>query len=356
MPTQFNDKSFEEILAAMLARIPDTILKIEGSIAYDALSPAALLLAELYENLNYTINQSTVETASAPYLDQLTQQMGIWRKIATYATRIGSFYDNSGDLMAVSIGDRFSIDDINYVVEDEYQSGTYILMAEEPGNAGNIPIGEMQSLQVVEGLDKAVLGEVIIAGEDEETDYNLSQRYLRTMMLDAQNANVAQYQEWLEEYTGIGRYKVIPCWDGENTVKIIILDSHNESASPALIDEVQDYFDPNSDGLGNGIAPIGAKVTVTTATDQTVNISATITLISGYNIATVKALIEDALENYFSAVAFEKDAVYYIDVASVVLNTEGVATVSSLTINGGTANIPLTGEQIAKLGTVTITG
>ena len=353
---QFTNKSFEEILAAMLTRISNNILKIEGSIAYDALSPSALKLAEVYENLNFVIDQMSVETASAPYLDRLCEQMGIWRKIATYAVRRASFYDNEDELMDVAVGDRFSLDDINFVVEERDDDGTYHLMAEEPGQAGNVPIGEMQPLQVIEGLEKAVLSEVITAGEDEETDDNLRQRYLRTLKLDAQNGNAAQYQEWLEEYTGVGRYKVTPCWNGVNTVKLCVLNSSNEAASASLLAELQEYFDPNSAGLGNGVAPIGAKVTVTTASVKTINVTAQVTLSAGYSLADVKENIRTALKDFFDETAFEKDSVFYLDVGATILNSEGVESVSSATLNGSTANVSLGAEQIGKLGTLTVTG
>ena len=41
-----NIKTFSQILADMLARVPNDLDKREGSIIYDALAPAAVELAE----------------------------------------------------------------------------------------------------------------------------------------------------------------------------------------------------------------------------------------------------------------------------------------------------------------------
>ena len=48
----FEEYTFEVILNAMLARVPDTIDKRQGSIIYNALAPAAVELQNMYINLD----------------------------------------------------------------------------------------------------------------------------------------------------------------------------------------------------------------------------------------------------------------------------------------------------------------
>ena len=100
--------------------------------------------------------------------------------------------------------------------------------------------------------------------------------------------------------------------------------------------------------MGDGVAPIGAFVTVTTATELPLNITAKLTMKPGYTATTA---IETALNNHFSNIAYEKTQVAYLTVGAIILSVEGVESVNDLKINGGTSDITLTAEQIPILGT-----
>ena len=60
----FEEYTFEVILNAMLARVPDTIDKRQGSIIYNALAPAAVELQNMYINLDVILNETFADTAS----------------------------------------------------------------------------------------------------------------------------------------------------------------------------------------------------------------------------------------------------------------------------------------------------
>ena len=113
----------------------------------------------------------------------------------------------------------------------------------------------------------AMLVECLIEGEDEASDDKIRKSYSDKVKNTNNDGNLGQYKIWCESYPGIGNYKIIPLWDGETTVKVSILDSSNDVATEILVSEFQNYLDPNIEGMGNGVAPIGAFVTVTTATE-----------------------------------------------------------------------------------------
>ena len=119
-----------------------------------------------------------------------------------------------------------------------------------------------------------------------------------------------------------------------------------------MIDEFQNYLDPNSEGMGNGIAPIGAKVTVTTATEKPINVSATVTLKSGYSDT---SLITKAVSDYLASISYEKSVVAYLNIGSVILNVDGVESVNNLTLNDAISDISLNNEEIPVIGTATWT-
>jgi uncharacterized phage protein gp47/JayE len=154
---------------------------------------------------------------------------------------------------------------------------------------------------------------------------------------------------WCNEYDGIGNYKIFPLWNGENTVKVSILSASNRAASADLIAEFQEYLDPNIQGMGNGVAPIGAFVTVTTATEVPISISATVKMKDGY---TDTSAIDKALTDYFAQVAYEKSLIAYMNIGATILNAEGVDFVTNLTVQGGTSDVNLGVEEIPTLGSV----
>jgi len=346
------------ILSRLLSRVPDTVDKREGSIIYDALAPAAWELSAAYRFLLQAYAESYIETAVGTALDLRVGEMGLTRLSATKAVRKGVFTDTTGAAMTISIGARFtSLDGTlsqNYAVIEEIATGEYKLEAETAGTDANDYIGPLSPITHIEGLGSATLSDVLILGENEETDEELRSRYYDYIRNEVQEGNTSQYAAWASTFPGIGQAKVFPLWDGANTVKVSILDSDNRAASSTLIDDFQAYLDPDSEGLGNGEAPIGAVVTVSTATEIPINVAVNIALTAGYLMADVEDNIEAALIAHFKDVAYQRSSVYLYEVGAVIYNTEGVAAATGLELNSGTADIALGDEEIGALGTLTV--
>lgn len=350
--------SATNLLERMLSRVPDDLDKREGSIIYDALAPAAWELAATYRLLFSAYEEAFITTAEGDALDMRVEEMGLSRHEASKSLRKGIFKDTLGDVMDVEIGARFSSMDpqmsYTYVVIAKIDEGEFQLEAEEAGAGPNNYIGVLSPITHIAGLGAAEITDVLILGEDEESDDALRTRYFNFIKSEIQDGNVAQYEYWASEYSGIGRAKVLPCWNGANTVKVSILDANNRKATQTLIDEYQKYIDPSSQGLGNGVAPIGAIVTVSTADEIAVNIAISIEIKDGYVKTDVDDNIRNTLEAYFSETAYLRGSVSYMGVGAAILSAEGVNTATQLTVNDTAADIPLTSEQIGVLGTLTV--
>ena len=102
--------------------------------------------------------------------------------------------------------------------------------------------------------------------------------------------------------------------------------------------------------MGDGIAPIGAIVTVSTATPVPITVKATVMLADGFNDTSI---IDKQLQSYFTEIAYKKNVVSYMSIGAEILKTEGVEFVNNLTLNGGTSDIVLGDEEIPTLGATT---
>jgi uncharacterized phage protein gp47/JayE len=352
----FEDKTYEAILADMIDRVPSNLDRRQASVIYDSLSPIAAELAQTYINLDNLLDNAFADKAIDGYLDMKCSEIGLTRNQASKTIQNGIFTGNGGLDFDISISDRFSVvnSNVNFIATEKIDDGSFKLECETAGNIGNTVTGQLIPISYIEGLETAELTEILILGEDIESNDALRIRYFNKVQNNAQDGNIAQYEEWADEFTGIGRSKVFPLWDGDNTVKVSILDATNDIASTPLVDEFQLYLDPDSEGLGEGKAPIGSIVTVSTATGLTINVSATITLNTGYIMDDAEAQAEVAIETYLRSISYDKNSVSLIALGSAMLGTEAIASVSGLLLNGVVADVSLSSEQIPQLGTVTL--
>lgn len=342
--------TYEEILNRMLYLIPSTIDKRQGSIIYNALSPAAIELASMYAELEKLRNSSYADTADGQFLTLRAEERGITRKTPTAALRRGIFN------IPVITGSRFGIEDTTYIATE---TGTDItLRCEQLGEIGNIYNGTMLPITYVNGLTTCELTDILIPGEDEETDDSLRSRYFDNLESQAFAGNVADYKEKTKTLDGVGGVKVYPVWAGGGTVKLVIIDSTFNKPSNFLIDEIQTAIDPvlNS-GEGLGIAPIGHVVTISAAEEVIVNIVSNITLVVGYIWDDVEPYIIDAVNNYFLNLRKTWDTednlvVRISQIESSILQVTGVLDIQNTTLNGSATNLILNDIQIPVLGTV----
>lgn len=352
-------KTYEEILSDMLARVPDFLDKREGSVIYDALAPSAAELAQEYINIESTENLAFMDTSNGTRLRQKGfEVLGDYGFEASFAVRKAVFKDSNGTLINVPIESRYRLNDVIYEVTEQISTGTYEVTAETAGTIGNVDFGNMIPITNVPNLGTAELQDVLILGEDAETDEEYLARYKEAVSEPAQDGNIAQYKEWADEFDGIGRNKVFPNWDGVNTVKVSILDSNNDIATPTLVSNFQEYIDPNSQGLGEGQAPIGSVVTISTAAYLTINISGTIVLANGYTIQDAENEAATLIETYFrDTVSYSETVteVGVISVGGVLLQAVSIQSVSAgLLLNGFNSDIPLGDEEIPEVGTVNL--
>lgn len=366
--------TYDYLLKQGLADLPETVDKRAGSVVYDAISGAAKLLAQGYEQLRQVYTDTFAQYAVGEPLQLRAVENGVKPKAAVKAIRKGIFTSGDDQPYDVPIGARFSAIDgansINYKVIERIAVGAYQLEAETAGTIGNDYLGAILPIDALYNLKTAALTDIIVPGSSEEDDDSLRARYFDEKNAKRFGGNLVQYRSWVTDRDGIGACQIYPVWNGGGTVKISVVDSQFNPLTTELLNGVQQALDPTQDGQGLGTAPIGHMVTVTTPEALAINVSAAIQIAAGFTLEQLKPLIEAEISAYIDdarvdwgtpASPDDNDYALYIfrsQIMAAILRVRGVLNVTSLTLNNTSGDITLTEtaalQQIPKLGVVTL--
>lgn len=344
--------TYEEIVRRILARVPNTMDKREGSILYDAVAPMAVEIQNLYIELDSILNQGFIDTAEGEYLEMRCAERGILPAEATRAVMQGEFN------LDIPIGSRYSLGDYNYTAKERISQGVYQLECETAGREPNAVIGMLTPIDYIEGLTSAMITKNLIPGEDREEEEHLRSRYYDSLNAQAFGGNIADYRERTSALPGVGDCKVYPAWNGGGTVKVVIVNSDFAKPSDALLSEVQTKIDPpQKQGQGYGLAPIGHVVTVAGVSEAPVNIQSTITYQGELGFADLKAAIEEAVDGYFLELSEtwaqeEKLIVRISQIEMRLLDLPGVLDISGTKLNGSESNYIVPQDSIPVRGAI----
>lgn len=346
----------DDLLASLLLKINDTYDKTPGYITYDTLKSIAIVLAEQLERLDGIEKLLDVDNLSGPLLEAFVKQRkGITRNLATKARGLllvsGNGIVTNGDLFETPSGVQFSAAETKTISGN----GQVSITAVQAGVVGNVPAGQIKQMPVtIPGITSVTNPEPTHDGYEAETDDSLRARYYVAVRTPPTSANVYQYLQWAGEVSGVGGVKVFPVERGPNTVEVVIIDQEKRPPSIDLVNTVQEYIDPNSEGLGYGAAPIGAKCYVLGASERLLNITVTVQIMTGYTESEVLGHIETSIREYLRSIAFQQNYVSHARIGESILNSDGVEDYSGLLINGLAENPQVGSKEVAVLGGVTL--
>lgn len=336
------------ILAELIARSKVEQSKIEGSFEYDVLSSNSLEFAKTEIEIEQMYKAAFADKSWGEYLAMRTEEAGIVRKAAVNAigvlTVTGSGTLPAGSVFATPDGTTFETLETVQIVN----SADVPAQAVVAGASGNVGAGTITEIPMsIPGINGVTNNEAFYDGYDEESDEDLLSRYLIHVRTPGTSGNVYHYLEWALSVAGVGGAKVLPTWNGPTTVKVIIVDSNYTSASEELVERCFEYIE--------SVRPTGAVVTVVSATPKNIDIAADVT--GEVNLEE----FTNAVRSYF--IELEKKNIRADDtlsvslakIGSLLLSAGGADDYTGLTINGVAANIDITIEEIAVLGTVTLT-
>lgn len=340
----------EQILSRLLSQISDEFDKTVGSFFYDVNRPVSEQLAEIYVKVEEILKNGFALTATGAYLDTKVAEQGLARKAATRA--IVDVTITGTPKSKISIGDKVASDTLIFSVKEAAtidEAGTATVMAEcdTPGKIGNVPTGAINRFPVtLSGLVSVINETAAEDGFDEETDDELRERYFEKVSLPATSGSKYHYVMWAKEISGVGDAKCLPLWNGNGTVKVIIINSDKAAASDELIAEVVDHIEENR--------PIGAEVTVESATPLVIDVNVSLVLANGVDTETAKKKISESITKYLQKNAFTGAYISYAQIGGCILSCDEVNDYSNLTLNGGIDNIDIGETEVPVLGVVTV--
>lgn len=357
----FEDKTQEALHEQMLEEIDPTLDTREGSIAHVMTGPPAVLGSDLYMDLNSIVKMAFASTSATEvdntvddYLNMRTEEMGVSRKAEEFAKGVVTFSGPEGIIIEASTRVyKDSITPVYFVVTTEGtipSTGSIILpvQAELGGLTGNVGIGQ------ITGITGNLVGTVTVTNEglfeggvDRESDQDLYARYLERVRTPITSGNPNHYKAWAKEVIGVGDAKVYPVWDGDGTVKVELIDSEKTGASAELVNTVRTYIE--------SVMPVGPELTVVSAIEVPINLSAIVALSVGSSIEEATNKVKESIKLYLRNLAYVDPVVRYNQLASFLLDTSNIVDFSDLMINGDVANITISEGYIAVLGEVTLT-
>ena len=337
----FSDRTYENLMAEFLSRMPERYDQRDGSMAYNAGAAVTFEEAMMYAAIDFVLSQTFALSASREYLIKRASDRSIPIYEATPSVHYALF-DRAGQ--DVPAGTRFSCEDLNFVViefdDDEGKSLkrtvtidgepklVQLVECETPGAAGNGYSGDLIPIDLITGLQRAYMyPEVHKDGTDEEETEHFRARYIEKMRSVAFAGNVADYRERILALDGVGQCKVYPEWNNDGVTPALIADESGQEAARTVVDalsdsdgkdyldallgaaeagkltvggavkvvvagadltdpvvpperiaELQEKIDPRSSAAeGDGIAPIGHLVTVASVEKVQVNITVAVT-------------------------------------------------------------------------------
>jgi len=359
LPDYLTGETEDTIRQRMLDSVSSDLDKSEGGYIWDALSPTAIELALAAIWAQEVLRRGFAQTTFGAYLRLRCDEAGVIPHEAAKATGRVTFSGTPDTVIpagiTVSTQGSESASAVFFTTAEEAimgQDGMVAtnIQAVEPGTGGNVPSGAIKLLErFIPGVTTITNTEPTTGGINEESDGRLLERYLKVVRKNKGAGSSADYKIWAKEVPGVGYALPEPLWQGPGTVRVIILDWDGNIPSSELVSEVQEYLDPESQGLGLGKAPIGAKVTVEAPIELILTIILPALIIEGgYLLNQAKINLETAARAYILSIS-PGGTVRIKDIEAAIASAAGVLDFGDILVNGARQNIILAVDEKVTL-------
>lgn len=364
----YEDKTRENIKADMMAELNKTsgLSTLEGGFADQVFGPMAVELEKVYGAMDAVFMLMAVDETCGGLIDIAAGNYSMERKPGVAAKAVAQFVGTGG--MYIPAETFFSTADGRfYVLADPVTlnaegKGEGTLVAEEPGARYNTPAGAIDRMLVnLAGLESFTVGEAA-GGVDEEGDAALVGRYYDKLQRPVTSGNPNHYRQWAMEVPGVGEAKVISLANGPGTVGITLVSAGFGPVEDTVVAAVAAHIEAERP------AGISAAPNVKSAAALPINVVAVLKLDTSVTAASAAASFKVRLGAYLQSLVADKYAetydtadddhdyvLSYNRVATILMTTPGVMDYTSLTINGGEADVTIGKDQVPTVGEVAVT-
>lgn len=237
-----------------------------------------------------------------------------------------------------------------YVVGAGVTSLNVPVLASTAAAAGNAQAGQVSTMtSPIPGIDTVTNALTFTGGADAETDAALRARfvtYIASLSKATKNAignAIAGLRAGLVyslvenlTYGGVAQPGYF----------YVVVDDGTGAPSGSLLTSVSNAVD--------AVRPVTSTFGVFAPVVQNATVAMTATIASGYDPVATKALVTTALKNYINSLALGQ-TLTYSRLAQVAYDASpGVINITGTTLNGGTADLAATVQQVVKWASVTV--
>jgi uncharacterized phage protein gp47/JayE len=242
----------------------------------------------------------------------------------------------------------------------------------EVGTAANDLTGAMDLVDTLAYVDSVVLSGLTAGGVDAETDEDYLARLVEELQLMAPRPIVPEdFSTLAHRIAGVDRATAIDgynpgddTYDNERMITIAAVDEDGEAVSAGILNDIETYL--------NTLREATFVVNTTDPAYTTIDVVSTVTVLPGFDTATVLIAAAAAVQEFFQPYNWGRvstidnrlqrawvntQRVGYLNVAEVIKRTDGVAFIETLTVEAGTTDVDLSADPapLTRPGTITIT-
>jgi uncharacterized phage protein gp47/JayE len=237
-----------------------------------------------------------------------------------------------------------------YVLAAGVASISVPVLAAGVGAAGNAVIGGINTLtQAVPGVDTVSNPAAFINGADAETDADLRVRFVAFVASLSKATKGAIGYAITSLKQGVS-YAFVENQLYNGTTQMgyfyVVVDDGTGAPGGTFLSTVYNAIDT--------VRPVCSTFGVFAPVVVTANVSMTISTAAGYDHNAVVALVGTAIRNYINALTLGKTLTYSRLAQLAYDASEGVSNVTAVLLNGATADVAATSQQVIKAGTVTV--
>jgi len=363
-------KSFTDFLQGMAAAIQDRSSALVnltvGSVLRAFIESIAQVAGWLQMQVVYLLATTRLSTSTGNDVDTFIEDFGLKRFKAVSATGNVTFSRATASAAAyIPVGDQVQSSDgsqtytviadatnasydetnIRYVVDAGVTSVHVLVEADMAGSAGNALAGAINTMTTaIAGIDSVTNATAFTTGQDAESDSAAIARFqkyitgLREGVKAAADSAIANLQLGLQHTTVENEAYDGTAQPGYFYVVVSPYDSAIQQQVYAAIDAIR---------------PLSITFGVFAATELTATASLTVTAASGYTHAAIASAVQAAITDYIGTINLGQ-MLYWSKLYAIAYGVAGVDEVSSLLLNGGTADLTATAKEAVVPGTVTV--